>query len=145
MLKSSKSKKVIVVFRWVLGIPLITLSLYGVIEDYNFKEKLLALGILILGLLLLPFVFRFVRKNIAILTLSVIALLLIFNPGLTAFKNYSIEITDARQTLYKREANYLLFSFYQKQWRGREDMQEDLAEIYTENYIGILGNFYPWQ
>ena len=145
MLKSKKSKKVIIVLRWVFGIPLILLSLYHFFDDYHFIDKLLDSGILILGLLLLPFVFRFARKYVRPIVISIIALLLIFNPGLTAFKNYSSDITDARQTLYKREANYLLFSFYQKQWRGREGMDEDLTEIYTENYIGILGNFYPWQ
>lgn len=144
MLKSKKSKKVIVVIRWAFGFPLALLSTYVLFEDRNFEDKLLDLGLLLLGLLLLPPVFRFVRKNIVPLILGIIALLLIFNPGLTAFKNYSIELTDTRQTLYKREANYLLFSFYQKQSRGIPDMGEDAAVIDTENYIGILGNFYRW-
>ena len=138
MLKSKKSRKVIVVIRWVFGIPLIMLSLYLFFADYNFKDKLFDLGLLILGLLLLPFVFRFAKRQVLPIVISITALMLIFNPGLTAFKNYSIEITDTRQTLYKRKANYLLFSFYQKQWRD-----EDSAEINTESYIGILGNFYP--
>lgn len=66
----------------------------------------------------------------AILGLSVLVVLL--NPNLASFKNYAHDVGDYPTTIYKREANYFIFSVYIKQTRD-----------YTKEYYGFVGNFFP--
>jgi hypothetical protein len=80
-----------------------------------------------------------------LISLAIIVLLLIFlNPSTAEFRNYARNIGDPKGTFYKRQANYLIFSFYSKEWqdKGWSLEQGSYTRDSSNQYLGIAGNFY---
>ncbi len=70
--------------------------------------------------------------KIAIYTVITLLIILIYlNPNTPSFKNYAHNLYDPAYTIYKREANYFLFSIYLKQNKDE-----------TKRYYGFAGNFF---
>jgi len=68
----------------------------------------------------------------AILTLgAIIGILALLNPGPAAFKDYAKEVGNPNYQLYKRKANYIIFSIFTKH---TPDLDKE--------YLGIAGNFF---
>jgi hypothetical protein len=63
--------------------------------------------------------------------LGLILLTVFLNPNASSFKNYAHDLGDYPTTIYKREANYFIFSIYLKQ-----------TPDYTKKYYGFAGNFF---
>lgn len=72
----------------------------------------------------------------------ILVFLWLTNPSYAKFKEFGAEIsTTYRKAVYKRTSNYIIFSIYQKQIIVT-DRYTELEVEKTENYIGILMNFY---
>lgn len=63
--------------------------------------------------------------------LGLLSLAVILNPSTSSFKNYAHDLSDYPTTIYKREANFFIFSIYLKQTRD-----------YAKEYYGAVGNFF---
>jgi hypothetical protein len=75
------------------------------------------------------------KKLLRYLLLSVlatVAFLMIFNPSPSAFKEYSQGPGNPYYYTYRREVNYIIFSYYKKSGRDID-----------EEYLAIAGNFFP--
>lgn len=68
--------------------------------------------------------------------------LCVFNPSMRAFKEYAPEVeTKIYKTIYKRVANYLIFSKFEKlTYEIDEDGYTKLK--YYQSYTGLMGNFW---
>lgn len=68
--------------------------------------------------------------------------LMLLNPSLKAFKEYSGDIeTNKRKVVYKRVANYLIFSVFEKKVY-EIGYVDDASEEYSEKYTGFVRNFW---
>lgn len=139
-MKANKSKKINRILRYSFGIPFIgfgTLGLLFFFNDNYFKNALQGFFLLIIGLILLPSTINYIKK-IRWYLAGIIILLAFLNPKLNSFKNFSKELSDSENTIYKLENNFIIFSIYKKEWASRDET-DYVAEEY---YLGILGNFF---
>jgi hypothetical protein len=88
-------------------------------------------------------VFWFRTRYLSVLLTTTVVLVLT-NPGPEQFKNYSQSADDKPHTRYRRKANYFLFSTFSKEWAEKDDEDGVGGDISTEDYLGILGNFF-WE
>src|SRR5450755_410236 len=72
-----------------------------------------------------------VLKIVFFTLIGLIVLLVLLNPNTASFKNYAHDLGDPHYTIYKREANYFLFSIYLKD-----------AGDGIQKYYGFAGNFF---
>jgi len=139
-------KRIVNIFRWVIGLLLLISFALAVIFTITDAERPDATGLLyssaslILGLLITPPTFIFLKKHrwIAIL---ILVILVISNPSLSSFRNFAKDIDDSKTTIFKKKSNYFIFSIYEKEWPITGNYQR---QSQSEYYIGFLGNFFEW-
>jgi hypothetical protein len=140
---TSRFARTVNIIRWIFGGLIILFSLLVIKELSNVKDFLTWLLMLFAGLLILPPTYRFLKKYYWVSLL--IGLLLFFlNPSLAAFRNYAKELSDPKETIYKRQSNYLIFSFYVKEWEGVTDWDRSQLHSQRTTYLAIAGNFFKW-
>jgi hypothetical protein len=70
-------------------------------------------------------------KIVSFILVGLVIILVFLNPNTASFKNYARNFGDPEYIIYKKTANYFLFSIYIKQ---------NYREI--EKYYGVAGNFF---
>lgn len=69
--------------------------------------------------------------------------LIITNPGLNRFKEYTPDQrTTHHYALWKRSANFLIFSIYELSSFDRESREDDFQKTRESKYLGIGMNFF---
>lgn len=83
-------------------------------------------------------------KWVSIVLVGILLMLIYLNPSISEFRNFARNVGDPKGTIYKRTSNYLIFSFYSKEWRDEEWSLEQGNYIHdsSNQYLGIAGNFY---
>ena len=68
--------------------------------------------------------------------------LIILNPSFKKFKEFGGELeTKTHKVTYRKVANYILFSIYEKETADVDD-DGGIYERYTRTYTGFAGNFW---
>lgn len=85
---------------------------------------------------------RKVLKILLICVLLAVGVMVILNPSIKKFKDFSYELeAGEKKVVYRKVSNFFIYSIYEKKI-FEVDEYGYITEKYSEKYIGFMGNFW---